>query len=296
MTWAEYFQESNVQIAETAALLAAGATWRSLQAAVDNGFLIRARRGHYALPETDVHLLEAVRLGGRLACVSAAAHAGVFALDDSFAHIHVHPTGSRLRAPHNRFELLTDRNRDGVELHWGRLLDSEAGTEYRVGLADALVQVFRCQEPKFAMAALDSALHQRLIGDEDVATIFAALPARFGALRPFVDARSDSGQETVLRYIVREAGYAFESQVSIVGVGRVDMVVEGCLVVEADSRKFHDGWSAHVRHRTRDCDLAALGYMTYRALYRDIIHNPARVVSAIAGLLAANRHYRTVIA
>ena len=296
MTWADYFQENNVQIAETGALVAAGATWRSLQAAVATGFLIRVRRGHYALPGTDVHLLEAVRLGGRLACISAVAHAGGFALDTAFAHVHVHPTGSRLRAPHDRFELLTERNRDGVELHWGHLLNPEAGTEYSVGLIDALVQVFNCQHPKFALASLDSAVHQRLIGDEDVATVFAALPGRFQALRPFVDARSDSGQESVLRFIVREAGYAFESQVSITGVGRVDMVVEGCLVVEADSRQFHDGWPAHVRDRTRDCSLAILGYMTLRALYRDIIHNPERVIAAIAGLLAANRHYRTVIA
>jgi very-short-patch-repair endonuclease len=295
MTWADYFRVNGVQIAETAALNGAGADWRALRAAVENGYLVRARRGHYALPETDAHVLEAVRLGGRLACVSAAAHVGVFVLDNTFAHIHVGPTASRLRAPHDRFQLLSARNRDGVELHWGRLLDPVAGTEYSVGLPDALAQILRCQEPRFAIASLDNALHRRLIPPHALTGIFAALPGDLQRLRPLIDARSESGQETVLRFIVREAGFDFEIQVEINGVGRIDMIVEGRIAVEADSRQFHDGWEAHVRDRTRDCDLAMRGYMSLRVLYRDIIHSPERVIAAIAALLAASRRYRTFI-
>lgn len=295
MTWADYFHENEIRFAESDALLANGATWRSLKGAVDNGLLIRARRGYYALPETDRHSLEAVRLGGRLACISAAADSGIFALDTTFAHVHLAPKASRLRAPHNRFERLTTANRDGVELHWDVLLNPRDGTEYRVGLMDALVQIVRCQSPRFALASLDNALHLNLIPRSALTLIFAAVPSELHYLRTLIDARSESGQETVLRFIVRAAGYDFDIQVSIDGVGRVDMVIEGCLVVEADSRKFHEGWAAQVRDRTRDCDLAAAQYMSYRALYRDIMFNPERVLAAIAGLLAANRNYRTII-
>jgi len=275
--------------------MAHGATWRSLQAAVGNGFLIRARRGLYVLPDTDRHTLEAVRLGGRLACVSAAADCNVFALDTTFTHLHVAQNASRLRAPNDRFHRLDEQNRDGVEVHWGKLLDPEAGTEYRVGLVDALVQILKCQQPRFALASLDNALRQKLLPPDAIPLIFGRLPDELQYLKGLVDARSDSGQETVLRFIVREAGYDFEIQVSIDGVGRVDFVIEGCLVVEADSRQFHDSWEAHVRDRTRDCDLAAAQYMSYRALYRDIMFRPERVLAAIAGLLAVNRNYRTVI-
>jgi very-short-patch-repair endonuclease len=281
-----------VQIAETAALNAAGASWHALRAAVEAGYLIRVRRGHYALPGTDTHVLEAVRLGGRLACVSAVANMGVFAFDSTFAHIHVPPTGSRLSAPHNRFELLTDENRDGVQLHWGGLLHPADGCEYRVGLTDALAQVLRCQEPRFALASLDSALHQRKLPSAAVSEIFAAVPLDLQYLRRLIDARSDAGQESVLRFIVGQAGYAFEIQVSIHGVGRIDMIVEGCIAVEADSRQFHDGWEAHARDRTRDCDLAMLGFLPLRVLYRDIMFHPERVLAAIAGLLDASRHFR----
>lgn len=295
MGWAEYFRDNGVQIAETATLIAAGATWRTLQGAVEYGHLIRVRRGHYALPRTDAHILEAVRVGGRLGCISAAADVGVFAFDTRFAHVHVEPTDSRLRAPHDRFMPLSIQNRDGVELHWGRLLDPPGGTEYRVGLTDALVQIFRCREPRFAVASLDSALHQKLILPDAVPEIFAALPRELLYLRDRVDARSDAGQETVLRFIVMEAGFEFEFQVEIPGIGRIDMIVEGCVAVEADSRQFHDGWDKHARDRTRDCDLAILGYASLRTLYRDIMYHPERVVAAIAGLLAASRHYRTVV-
>jgi len=295
MTWTDYFRENDVRIAETKALVAAGASWRALQAATEGGSLIRARRGHYALPGVDPHILAAVRLGGRLACVSAAAHAGVFVLDSTFTHVLLVPTASRLRAPHDRHQLLNAHNRDGVEMHWGELIEPESGSEYSIGLADALVQIVRCQEPRFALASLDNALHQRLIKPKAIPAIFAALPAGVQYLRPLIDSRSESGQETVLRFIVKNAGFDFEIQVTIDGVGRVDMLIEGCLVVEADSRKFHEGWDAQARDRARDCELAMRGYLSLRLLYRDIIHHPERVTAAISGLLAASRHYRTVI-
>jgi len=292
MTWADYFLDNRVQIAETAALNAAGATWRALRGAVEAGHLIRVRRGHYALPATGVRILEAVRVGGRLACVSAATDLGVFALDGRRAHVQVDPGRSRLRTPHDRFQLLTDQNRHGVELHWNVLMHPADASEFRVELIDALVQIVRCQEPKFALASLDSALHQGLIPPSAIAEIFAVLPREVQFLRHLVDARSEAGQETVLRFIVGRAGYEFEIQVRIDGIGRIDMIVEGCLAVEADSRQFHEGWEAQARDRTRDCELAMRGYLTLRVLYRDVMFRPERVLAAIAGLLDASRHFR----
>jgi len=295
MNWSEYYQHRNRRVMRTGELRAAGASWRSLRAAVDTGDLVRARQGHYVLGDSDRHTLEAVRVGGRLACISAAADAGVFAFDDTFSHIHLDPTASRLRAPHDRFRRLSHENRDGIELHWDRLIQPGGGNEFRVGLPDALVQAFRCQEPRFALAALENALHLRLIPTWSVNIIFEALPETLHYLRSMIDSRSESGQETVLRLLVRAAGFDCEIQVVISGIGRVDMVIEGCLVVEADSRKYHEGWEPQAADRKRDRDLAILEYMSYRALYADIMFFPERVVSAIRGLLAARNHFRTVI-
>ncbi|MBA8829143.1 endonuclease domain-containing protein [Alpinimonas psychrophila] len=121
--------------------------------------------------------------------------------------------------------------------------------------------------------------------------IFSALPGRLQWLRSLVDDRSESGQETVLRLILIEAGFRVDIQVSIESVGRVDMLVDGLVVVEADSRQFHDGWEAHARDRARDVDLAALGYMSLRVLYRDIMFDQQRVISAVRGLLSSHATY-----
>lgn len=177
-------------------------------------------------------------------------------------------------------------------MHWDSLTDIGGGTEFSVSLKDALVQMMRCQTTCFAFASMNDALRQKLLLREDVPEIFSGLPDRFRPLQPLVDGRGDSGQEFVLRFIMREAGFAFETQVGIAGVGRVDMVVEGCVILEADSRQFHDGWEAHRRDRARDRGAAIRGYATHRAVSTDILHHPERVIAAVSGLLAANRNFR----
>lgn len=266
-------------------LISAGMTGAQITLAVRSGSLLRVRRDHYARPGTDRHTMEAVCVGGRLACVSAANELGIFAFDAQFTHLHVEREGSRLRAPHSRFVRLAEARRDGVELHWGPLLDSGDGTEYCVGPRDALAQIIQCQPRNFALAALDTALHEGQICSADVPDIFAHVPAKYRALRFRIDARSDAGQETVLRQLILDAGLRCDIQVRIDRVGRVDLLVEGCVVVEADSHQFHKSWSDHIRDRTRDRLLAELGYPSLRVLYRDIMFDPAGVVKAIRNLV-----------
>ena len=251
--------------------------------------IIRVRRDHYARPGLDQHTLEAVRVGGRLACVSAAAELGLFAFDHSHTHLHLDREASRLRSPHTRFRPLAELPRDGVQLHWWPLIDATDGNEFCVGIKDALVQIIRCQEPRFALAALDLALHERRIRHRDLNAIFARVPAAQQSLRPQINARSEAGQETVVRQLILDAGLRCEIQVSIDGVGRVDLLVEGCVVVEADSQGFHKEWEQHIRDRTRDLLLAERGYLSLRVLYQHIMFEPETVVAAIRRLVEISR-------
>jgi very-short-patch-repair endonuclease len=271
-------------------LLVSGFTGHTITNAVRSGALIRVRRDHYALPSADRHTLEAVRVGGRLGCVSAAHELGIFAFDTQFTHLHVPRSASRLRSPRARQLPLNAAPRDGVEVHWWPLIDRADGSEYCVGAKDALAQIIRCQDPKFALAALDTALHEGKIHSDDLPEIFGGVPARFQHLRHQIDARVDAGQETVLRRLVLEAGLKCEIQVSIVGVGRVDMVIEECVVVEADSRSHHKSWEEHVRDRTRDRRLAERKYVSLRVLYQDIMFDPEGVIRAIRALVEICRH------
>ncbi len=108
-------------------------------------------------------------------------------------------------------------------------------------------------------------------------------------MEAFIDARVDAGQETVLRRLVLRAGYSCKIQVYIPGVGRVDTLVEDCVVVEADSRSHHKSWEQHILDRTRDRQLAELGYVSLRVLYQDIMFDPDGVVRAIGELVGICR-------
>lgn len=286
MTWNEAFEEIGQVIAHRHELLAAGASVRSLTSAVRSGYLIRVRRDHYALPGTCVDIVRAVRVGGQIACVSALRAGGVFAVDPRFPHVHLRQNASRLRSPRDRFLPLSRTNRDGVELHWRGLAEPETG-RHSVGIVDALIQSLWCQHPWHSLASLDNALHEGLIDDGDITGIFRNGPVTLAPLRGYVDRRKESGQESVLGSILREAKLDAEPQVPIPGVGRVDFVVAGCLVVEADSRLAHDGWELHVRDRNRDLDLARQGYMSLRPVYNRIMFTPDDVRDAILGLLRA---------
>ena len=268
-----------------------GATGASLTAAVRRGFLVRLRRDHYALPDTDNHVADAVRVGGRLGCVSALADAGVFVLDSRFTHVCLSPLASRLRSPRSRFLPLTSTNRDGVELHWCELLDPYGGTESSVSMCDALLQSLDCQAEWLSVASFDSALYNGLVSLADVDRIFAAAPERHRHIGRLLDGRAESGPESILRMIVVSAGYDFDLQVQMPGVGRVDMVVEGCLVVEADSRIGHAGWEKQRSDRSRDLELARRDFVTLRPVSEHILYSPDAVRDAITHLLMLNRRF-----
>jgi very-short-patch-repair endonuclease len=69
------------------------------------------------------------------------------------------------------------------------------------------------------------------------------------------------------------------------GVGRVDFVVEGWLVIECDSRAHHGGWEAQVADRRRDLALAALGYASIRPIAADIFADTPALGRVIIGML-----------
>src|ERR1700712_5051331 len=112
MSWQSAFEQSGARVLSRAELLAFGATGASLTAAVRARFLLRVRRDHYALPDCDPHVVEAVRIGGGLGCVSALADYGVYVTDSRFTHAHLDPLASRPRSPRNRFDPLSQTNRD----------------------------------------------------------------------------------------------------------------------------------------------------------------------------------------
>ncbi len=257
----------------SADLFEAGMTRRQITAAVAAGSLERVRIDVYVDAVVAAPVRAAARVGGRLHCVSALALSKVFVEERPATHAHF---------PRNGVYRAAGRE---VVRHWGDLMRMPHPRSLVVEPIDALRQAVLCQRPRAAIATIDSAMHLGLIRADELDELFNALPERKRGLRYHVDGRAESGTETLVRLIARALGGQVEVQVFIAGVGRVDIVVDGWLVIECDSREFHEGWKAQLEDRRRDLALAALGYTTIRPAAEDILYRPEVVVAAIAGLL-----------
>lgn len=177
-------------------------------------------------------------------------------------------------------------------MHWWPLQDETDATLGVVGLIDAVAQAVRCQAPRAAVATIDSVLHLGILSWAQVREVFTSLPARYQIVLRLVDGIAESGPESLMRLILQQLGVRIEAQVEIAGVGRVDFVVNGWLIIECDSRAHHEGWEKQQRDRRRDLAAAALGYTTLRPLAEDIMFRPHLVRDAIRGLLAGRRPRR----
>jgi very-short-patch-repair endonuclease len=76
-------------------------------------------------------------------------------------------------------------------------------------------------------------------------------------------------------------------QVVIRGVGRVDLLVEGRLIVELDGRETHHDDEAFERDRLRDVATAIDGYRSLRLSYRQVMYGWPRAQEAVFAALAS---------
>ncbi|MFJ6653914.1 hypothetical protein ACIQLJ_14075 [Microbacterium sp. NPDC091313] len=254
-----------------------GLSQRAITSLVRGGAIVRARQGVYLAPGCSARVHAAAHVGGLVACVSVLAERGVFVRHAATLHVQVPAHATRLRAQ-------TD-----VRVHWEQTATAHPRGAVAVDLVDALVQAVRCQTPRDAIAMLDSALHLRVVDERELDLVFERLPRRYRVVRRLVDGRAESGPETFVRLLLRSMGVPFDCQVRIAGVGRVDFLVDGWLVIECDSRAHHAGWDAQVADRRRDLRLAALGYACIRPVAADVFADAPSLRAAIRGMLDSRR-------
>jgi hypothetical protein len=112
--------------------------------------IICVRKGWYATPDFSPEVTRAWHLGGRLACVSAAAHHGLALPDDGLLHISVPRNASRL-----------GKARPRVVRHWTdtRSLENQPPIARRsVDIEEAIRQILVCAAASGAATALASKL------------------------------------------------------------------------------------------------------------------------------------------
>ncbi|AGW40676.1 DNA topoisomerase I [Leifsonia xyli subsp. cynodontis DSM 46306] len=270
MNWMQEFDKRG-GIASTRQLRDAGATERALGRVVADGRLIRPRNGRYAKPGVFEAAIAAVRMGGRLSCVSAARSYGLWGGMDARTHATVPPTAGRAGVE------------AGAVLHWRAC---RAHPEiWRVSVADCLRSVVACADEETSVAVLDTALSAGLVSIRDIERTFASEPQRARTIARRARPGSDSGVESILRQRLTARGHLVEQQIAVPGAGRVDARVDGILYVEVDGFAFHSGREAFERDRMRDAALALRGDRWLRVSARNLLSTPDSVVATIEAVL-----------
>jgi hypothetical protein len=181
-------------------------------------------------------------------------------------HVAVLRTASRLRDPDDPAAPFVPG--PSVVLHWTDEADL-AGT-HRTRVTPVLLMLkhtFATQPPEHALAVLDSALHLRHLRMEDLPALLRMLPERLEPVVLSADPRSESGTETIVRFRLVALGLGVEIIIGLRGIGTVDLLVEGVLIIECDGREFHDDDEAFERDRTRDLNAAVQRYRSLRVTW-----------------------------
>ncbi|KUH98130.1 DUF559 domain-containing protein [Mycobacterium sp. IS-3022] len=234
------------------------------------------RRGWYASPAANPHVVRAVSAGGVLGCVSALRHRHIW-VPDSDLHV--------------RYSARARRSRPGVRSCQPHRLNPPT-----IGAIDpieiAVASAANCLDGEGLVIVLDSMLNKRMIDMADARSIVAA--SRFARLNlaERCDPKSESGTETMIRLRLRAAGIHLRTQVVIPGVGRVDFLVGNRLVIEADSREHH--LPKYQVDRTRDRVATGLGYLVIRLTYEDVVHRWDVVFADIQSVIRRRWHRRAI--
>jgi hypothetical protein len=121
-----------------------GYSGKKITRAVREGTVLRVRRDHYLLTAEHRSLISAVRVGGRMTCVSAigALSPDAFVFDGAHVHVHVERGGSRLRSPGGSSSRWSKRTANGVRVTWGDHTELPA-SRHAVAVVDAIRAMIR---------------------------------------------------------------------------------------------------------------------------------------------------------
>jgi len=260
-------------------LVEAGFTPHAISSMVRSGEIERVRIGWYVPRGADPMLRQAVRVGGRLACVSAAGHIGLWVPEGSALHVAVARNASRFRSPSaHPLPLSQSAASAGVDLHW--LSTPGTRCEGVSSLRECLAEVVDCQPVELAVAVVDSALNLAAITTAGLHELLSST-TRGRAVLGLVDGRAESGIESIARVRLRRAGIRAHVQVVAAPGIRVDLLIDGWLVIELDGSRYHSGPAEFEADRARDAVLATWAYRTLHFSYRQVMDDWDFVYSTI---------------
>jgi very-short-patch-repair endonuclease len=263
----------------TATLRKRGMGRAAVDRAVRRGELWQVHRGWYAEPGTDAELIRAMRLGGRLGCVSALRLYGAWSPPDCGTHLIMPRSASGRRLER------ADADAPPV-IHWSSRLGAQEWSDGISPLELAIAHCVSCQPLDMTVAVLDSLLHRRAINGSALTAIRDQLPTTSRPAFDLVDGRSEEGIESLARVRLRALGLAVEPQVVVARVGRVDLVIDGWLAVELDGRATHAQQASFVKDRKRAALLQQEGFTVLQFSYSQVVYDWPLVEKTVLAVLA----------
>jgi very-short-patch-repair endonuclease len=252
-------------------LRALGFTRQHLADKVKRGEIERVRNGVFASRSLDPGVRAATAHGGALTCASVLRMLRVWVLPpEDGPHVWLGPKQHALLHPHCTCV---------SHYYAGRPPLGSASLEV------ALRHLRACAGDEAFFAAYESAWRLGKLSAAARARIRASLPNTVRWLVDLARPDADSGLESLLRLRLHLLGLRLDCQIDIVGVGRVDFVIAGRIILEADGEGNHGADTLRHRDRVRDAAASRLGYETLRFDYAQIIHDWPSVQTAVLGAL-----------
>jgi very-short-patch-repair endonuclease len=212
------------------------------------------------------------RSGGRLTGVSAiAAWGGWVAARPRILHVAVAAKAFGVRHP------------PGVIIHWRD--ERHSGTDWAVGIVEALVRVALDEPLEIAVCAFDWAWSSGRLDTFGFESALAQLPSDLQTLRYWVDPQSQSVLESVARVRCLQKGWKVRSQVRVGDLQSIDLVIEDAVALERDGRRFHE--STFATDRRKDLAITIEGRHALRVDAEMVFGHWADVERAIEQALAA---------
>lgn len=237
-----------------------------------SGSIVRLRRGVYALSSEGAREA-AVAIGGHVSHLSAALHHGW--------KVKIVPEQPCITIRRNRARPEAD-----AEVHWGTVTP----TQQLRGVTRPVRTVIDCSRAypyDQALSVADSALRAGDVTRHELMEAAARSP-RTGRSRALkvataADGRADNPFESCTRAICHEvSGLEVEPQVSIPGIGRVDLADRRLrIVIECDSFEFHSDRDALRKDIRRYTEAARRGWVVLRFTWEQVMSDQDYVRSVL---------------
>lgn len=162
------------------------------------------------------------------------------------------------------------------------------------GLVLVLEHAARCLPIVDTAVLLESAVQRKRLNFGAARALVESLPARFRRPLSRIRADSESGTETTVRWWLESRGVGVSAQVKFPGQSRrMDLLVGRSLVIECDSRQFHDDPTGYDEDRRRDLYLIAMGYQVIRLTWEQVFLDWEETEKMLLAVLGRGVHLRS---